>query len=572
MPRYALGLDGGGTSTKIALLVDDTVVLRQAYPAANLALIQTDDLQRLWQKIAADFPASPDAIGAFVAGCNSSARQNQLRSSLAQTWPGAEITVGSDLQAAHAGAFDDQDGILLVVGTGSGLLARLADQQLQLGGRGHIGGDTGSAYWLGARLLEYAFLEHDLEQAGGPIASRLLAHLCLNAIEDLATWSAQATKAEIASLAPLALATPSIPRERGAAYLAELVHAASQRIEQAAPAVAITGGLVQAKVSYYKQIADAIQAKVPQARIVQPVHDAAVGAALLAGQRCQHTQTTEPPVRRGLNNSPTEARNPRSHHLEQRSISELVELMTREDAYVHTALQKAQPHIVAALELLVPRYQAGGRLFYIGAGTSGRLGVLDASECPPTFNTPADRVQGIIAGGAPALHRSVESQEDSETAGITAMQQRGVSAADTVVGIAASGSTPFVLSALCEAHQIGAAAILITCNPHADFALPSPFVRIDLETGPEILTGSTRLKAGTATKLVLNQLTTITMIQSGKVIDNLMVDVKPSCQKLRLRLVSILHALTGLPPDVCQQRLAGHAWSIRRVLDDQALQ
>ena len=252
--------------------------------------------------------------------------------------------------------------------------------------------------------------------------------------------------------------------------------------------------------------------------------------------------------------------------LDQMRTPQLVDLMMAEDAYVWPAVKAARNEIVATLELLVPRYLAGGRLFYIGAGTSGRLGVLDASECPPTFCTPPERVQGIIAGGFPALHSSAESREDDVNAGVEALSQRQVGPLDTVVGIAASGSTPFVLGALREAAQRGAATALITCNPHATFSNEREFVRIALDTGPELLAGSTRLKAGTATKLVLNQLSTITMIQAGKVVENLMIDLRPSCEKLRRRLTRILCELTGENAESAKARLLTHDWDIRRCL------
>jgi N-acetylmuramic acid 6-phosphate etherase len=212
----------------------------------------------------------------------------------------------------------------------------------------------------------------------------------------------------------------------------------------------------------------------------------------------------------------------------------------------------------------VRAFEQGGRLFYAGAGTSGRLGVLDASECPPTFRTPRDMVQGIIAGGPTALWSSVEGAEDDATAGSRAVASRGVTRRDIVVGIAASGRTPFVWGALGEARRRGAATVLLCFNPHVTIARGErPTLVIAPDVGPEILTGSTRLKAGTATKIVLNVFTTLAMVRLGKVRSNLMIDVKASNTKLRDRAVRIVQELTKADHGAARAALEKTGWNIQ---------
>jgi N-acetylmuramic acid 6-phosphate etherase len=259
----------------------------------------------------------------------------------------------------------------------------------------------------------------------------------------------------------------------------------------------------------------------------------------------------------------TEQRNPRSHGLDKRSISELVDLFIKEERYVEKALAAQRVAIAKAATLVAKKLSSGGRLFYIGAGTSGRLGVVDASEMPPTFNAPPEQVQAIIAGGAAAVFRSQEGAEDARDTGVGELEGRGLTKRDVVCGIAASGQTPFVLAALDYARDLGAGTILLTCNPKRSIRVPVD-VEIDLPTGPEIVTGSTRMKAGTATKLVLNMLSTIAMVRLGRVQDNLMVNVQPTNDKLRARAVRLVQALTESTAAEAQDALEKTAW---RVID-----
>jgi len=256
-----------------------------------------------------------------------------------------------------------------------------------------------------------------------------------------------------------------------------------------------------------------------------------------------------------LENALTEQRNPASERLDAMSTAEIVDLMNQQDSLVPAAVHAAREAIARAVELITVAMRAGGRLFYVGAGTSGRLGVLDAAECPPTFGTDPEQVQGIIAGGREALVRAVEGAEDRAEDGAAAVREREFGAGDVLAGIAACGATPFVRGGLDEARRLGGGTILITCNPgHA--SLPNADVTIAVDVGPEVLTGSTRLKAGTATKLVLNTLTTATMVRLGKCYGNLMVDLRATNNKLRLRSVRILRQLCGLEEQAARDCLA----------------
>ena len=231
----------------------------------------------------------------------------------------------------------------------------------------------------------------------------------------------------------------------------------------------------------------------------------------------------------------TEQRNPRTERIDVASSLEIVDLLNAEDARVAPAAQRCRESIAQAIDLIVEALRGGGRLIYVGAGTSGRLGVLDAAECPPTFGTPPELVVGVIAGGYAALVKPVEGAEDDVNAGMAAMDDARVSGRDVVIGIAASGTTPFVRAALARAQTIGAKTGLISCSDPPAQLGDTCDVLILPEVGPEALTGSTRMKAGTVTKLVLNTLTTGAMIRLGKVYGNLMVDLTATSDKLRDR-------------------------------------
>ncbi|MFY0542886.1 N-acetylmuramic acid 6-phosphate etherase [Brevibacillus sp. H7] len=250
----------------------------------------------------------------------------------------------------------------------------------------------------------------------------------------------------------------------------------------------------------------------------------------------------------------TEMRNEASGRLDQMSSLEIVTLMNEEDKKVAHAVEKVLPEVARAVNLIAGALEKGGRLFYFGAGTSGRLGVLDAAECPPTYGTDPKLVQGVIAGGAAALLQAIEGAEDSSRLGREDVGRYGVQAGDVVVGISASGRTPYVSGALQEAKTQKAATISLTCNPASKMS-EIVDVAINVVVGPEVVTGSTRLKAGTATKMVLNMLTTASMVHLGKVYRNLMVNVQATNEKLKERARHIVKEVTGVSHAEAEQLL-----------------
>ena len=250
----------------------------------------------------------------------------------------------------------------------------------------------------------------------------------------------------------------------------------------------------------------------------------------------------------------TEQRNPNSMHVDSLSALEIVQLMNQEDKQVPLAIEKCLPQIAQAVECIVAAFQQGGRLVYIGAGTSGRLGVLDASECPPTFGVSPEMVKGIIAGGERALRHPIEGAEDSKEQAVIDLQTIQFSSKDVLVGIAASGRTPYVIGALEYAKSLGSATVSIASNPNSAMANIVD-IAIDTVVGPEVLTGSSRLKSGTAQKLVLNMLTTASMILMGKCYQNLMVDVQASNEKLKARAIHIVMQATDCDKALAEETL-----------------
>lgn len=246
-----------------------------------------------------------------------------------------------------------------------------------------------------------------------------------------------------------------------------------------------------------------------------------------------------------MSNLTTESVNPASTEIDKLSSLEFVNLMNSEDASVPAAVARQATHIARAIDVISDRIRNGGRLIYLGAGTSGRLGVLDASECPPTFSTPPEMIVGIIAGGYDALHSAAEGIEDYPDVAVDDLKQKDFSSKDVIVGIASSGRTPYVIGGLRYAKQIGAFAIGFSCNANSKLESVSDLMIVPI-VGPEVISGSTRMKAGTATKLVLNMLTTGAMVQLGKTYGNLMVDMKATNTKLVARAHRLASQLTGL--------------------------
>lgn len=261
----------------------------------------------------------------------------------------------------------------------------------------------------------------------------------------------------------------------------------------------------------------------------------------------------------------TEQRNPRTMDLDQLEVPELLARISAEDRTVPDAVATQLPWIAEAVEHVVSSFRRGGRLIYAGAGTSGRLGVLDASECPPTFGSDPDQVVGVIAGGFSAVLRAVEGAEDRREEGVKAVDDLDVGPADTVVGIAASRRTPFVVAAIERARERGAVTVYITCTPREEFTLPVD-VAICPEVGPEVLMGSTRMKSGTAQKLILNMISTAAFIRTGKAYENMMVDLMATSQKLVERSRRTVMTVTGVDHDKAAHAIAAAGKSVKTAI------
>lgn len=261
----------------------------------------------------------------------------------------------------------------------------------------------------------------------------------------------------------------------------------------------------------------------------------------------------------------TEANNANSAGIEQLSTLDMVRIINNEDKKVALAVEKALPQIAQAIDQISLRLRRGGRMIYLGAGTSGRLGLMDATECPPTYNTDPNMVIGLLAGGDAAFRYSSEGDEDNETLGVEDLKKIGLTEKDVVVGITASGRTPYVLGALAYGRQIGALCIGLACNENSETRQRSD-INIEVPVGPEIVTGSTRMKAGTAQKLVLNMLSTGTMIRLGKTYSNWMVDVRPTNHKLRVRARHIIKAVCHVDDQKAEELLAACDGEVKTVL------
>jgi N-acetylmuramic acid 6-phosphate etherase len=364
-----------------------------------------------------------------------------------------------------------------------------------------------------------------------------------------------------------------------------------------APKVVLMGGLFHRDSIYTHAFRRRLKKNLPDARVATAERPPELGAAWLAAELGDHVTFHSKLSQNEIDNlaaAVTEQRNPRSENLEKMSARQLVELFVEEEEFVQDALRGAIADLTRATEVVTESLRNRGRLFYVGAGSSGRIGVLDASEIPPSFGASPDVVQGVIAGGATALYRSVEGAEDEDRAGALVMDERGIKNSDVVIGITASGRTPFVLGAIGRAKSLGAKTILLTCNPAARAVVagvpaapkrgeggsPAEYeaasdalenvvvdLAIKLAVGPEVLTGSTRLKAGTATKVALNIISTAAMVALGKVRGNLMVDLHASSTKLRDRAVRVVAGLANCDYDSARNMLEASEWNLRAVVD-----
>ncbi len=577
-----LAIEGGGTKTEwILAQVQEggwEIKGRGLLPASNLKLASDAQLSALF----AALPGDVETVSVFLAGCGTEADRVRLGGLVGVRWPGARAVLGSDRESALAAAFGDGDGVVVIAGTGAAVHGRCEGRLEKAGGWGQLLGDRGSGYHLAMQGLRCVLSSYDLHGTVSPAAQTFLRTLGLNRLHELVDWVSAADKMAVAKLAPVVFEAARagdvemlrILRE-GARILAEYTEAVMARLERGNLPVRLFGGIFEHHLEYEEYFAEHLALRLPGAHVELCTVSGATGALWLATRPEVSTTLKIVGPAHGdaatvdaaeLAMAETEQRNSRSSQMDQLGTREMVRLFISEEEEVQRALAAEEANLERAVDVVAAALLAGGRLFYVGAGTSGRLGVLDASEIPPTFGVAPELVQGIIAGGASALHRAVEGAEDYAEAGGWAVAERGVHGGDVVCGIAASGRTPFVLGALAHARKAGAGTILLTCNPSRRRAKPPWDVEIDLPTGPELVTGSTRLKAGTASKLVLNILTTCAMVRMGKVRGNLMVNVRGTNDKLRLRAQRLVCEILSISLEEAVRLLELENWEVARVL------
>lgn len=607
-----LGVDGGASKTAAVLMDRDGRVLgRGQSGAANHHHVGVEGARRAlrtaMEAAVEQAGISWDRIGAItwaLAGVDRPQEYHLFTALAAAMVPDIPVRVENDAVAALVGGTGGRYGVVLIAGTG--MIAYGEDgrgNRARAGGWGHLL-EHGSAYDLARTALQAIADAADGTDLHTHLTARVLQALNLADPVDLLGWVYTPGRqvAEIAALAPLVLAEAEAGDPvaldvvaRAADALARAVDAVARRLNLGAQPfpLVLAGGLLTAGDFYRQVVTQAIQTRTPHARPCRPRADAAVGAALLALETLGHALDARLDV-----STPdadvwtTEEVNVLSRDLDLRTSLEVVGLMHVEDRRAVEAVRSVLPAIARAVDAIAARMRRGGRLIYVGAGTSGRLGVLDASECPPTFDTSPGRVAGLIAGGERALVSSQEAAEDDPDAGRRDVAGTKVGPRDSVVGITASGRTAYVIGAVEEARRRGALTLALVCNLPAPLADVADHVIAPL-VGPEVIAGSTRLKAGTAQKLVLNMLSTGVMVRLGKTYGNLMVDVRPENVKLQARgrrivaqacgiseeeagevlaasggdvKVAIVSTLAGCPPEVARAHLAERGGVVRAAL------
>jgi N-acetylmuramic acid 6-phosphate etherase len=589
---YVLGIECGGTrSTALFAQVSGREAVQIEAGAANLRLLSDPQLVQHFRQISnvhKRHPA-PQAVAIGMAGARTEGDRQRIRAAAEKVWPGARCYATNDLETALTAAESPQGRelprVLILSGTGSCCFGQtLEGKNARVGGWGHFLGDKGSSYEIGLRALKAVVYFYDRDGVWPKLGQTLLRSVQLNEPNELIGWTLNASKADVAALAVEVFKA----WRKGDKIASEILETAAdslatdgvdcaRRLVKKGVAVqfVLAGSTLLKQPEFTKEVERRLSKLWPKA-VVTPLTRSSVwgavemakklygtsGEAASLAQRPASITLRVPQLSSEL--PPTERRNPNSVNLDQLSVEEMISLMLREDEKIPAAIADEREKIAKAVRCITAAFKKGGRLFYAGAGTSGRLGVLDASECPPTFRTPPEMVQGIIAGGQAAIWKAVEGAEDDLQAGTEAIQFNGVTNKDVVVGIAASGRTPFVWGALIEAKKRKATTILLCFNPSLKVGSKDrPNIIIAPNVGPEVLTGSTRLKAGTATKLILNMLTTLAMVKLGKVISNLMIDLNPSNTKLRDRAVRIVQDITGADSDTAKDALEKSEWIVK---------
>ncbi len=575
MTPFVIGVDGGGSKTEAVIL--DVVGLelgRWRDGSSNLHIVGKQGVR---EALAASMQGAASAAGVdlsqaaavvwALAGAGRPDDARILRALQAELLPETPGRVVPDAVAALVGGVGARFGVVAISGTGMMVYGEDGrGASARAGGWGHLL-DGGSGYAIALDALRAIARADDGYDLPTRLTSRILSALQLPSPQHLISWlyAPERKPDQIAALAPWVLDEA----EAGDLMAVEAVLQAADALAAGVDAVArqlalkdafplvLSGGLLTGNAFYRAVVTQSIRTRVPAARPMPPRADAATGAALLALEMLKQPLPTD----KGLEQSDgeeiwaSEQRNVLTLDLDTRTTLELVGLMHLEDKRAVAAVRPVLPHIAAAIDAIAPRIKQGGRLIYVGAGTSGRLGVLDASECPPTFNSAPGQVVGVIAGGCRALTEAVEEAEDDPDSGAQAMRDLAIGPLDSVVGIAASGRTPYVMGALTEARGRGALTIALICNLPAPMSNLADYVLAPL-VGPEVIAGSTRLKAGTVQKLVLNMLSTGVMVRLGKTYGNLMVDVQQLNAKLQVRARRIVAQACHISEEEAQRVLA----------------
>ncbi len=574
---WFLAFDGGGTTTQAGLYAKDGTLAAEieggpSNPTAYGAQACAAALNTLANTLLRQCPGPLRGVAAGLSGINQTGGRQAMAEGLSARFGGAPVRVTDDIRpllAANAGA---NAALMVIAGTGSSVLSQNgAGTSLLTGGWGALLGDSGGAYALAERALRAAARAIDGHGPATDLAQRLPAAAGAADMTALAKSLARAPKDTVAALAPVVAEAAQAGDEVAfrcvnteAALLAQQTVAAWHKLALAEDTrVFIHGGMFQEDGPFVTSFAKALLEARPGAQIARPAY---TGHA--AVYRAFDGHLLPPGAFAEAEGGPageatplTEQAKPGATPLDTLSTLDIARTMNAEDATVAGAVEAQLPIIADVIDKAAAALRAGGRIIYAGAGTSGRLGVLDASECPPTFGVAQDRVIGLMAGGEAALRSSVEASEDDEDQAGRAIAriQPPVGRQDIVIGITASGTAPYVRALLRAAAAKEAHTVLLCCNPDAT-SRASQIIAIN--TGPEVLPGSTRLKAGTATKMVLNMISTGAMARAGYIYEGRMVHMRPINTKLRRRAVRIIHTLTGLTQVESHQVLEAADWHI----------
>ncbi|MDP6892729.1 MAG: N-acetylmuramic acid 6-phosphate etherase [Verrucomicrobiota bacterium] len=586
-----LGIECGATHT-VALFEQENKVTQAEFGPANIRLINKKQISHLLQEIAKTFP-KPKVIAIGMAGVRTATDQQLLHKAVEKAWPNTDlIHATNDLETALEADLNNKQTsrVLVLSGTGSCCYGKsINGSTSKLGGWGHILGDKSSGYEISLRALKACVFYLDRDGTWSTLGQRILHRLQLNSPDQLIDWAAKANKPEIAALAKEVFAAWA-KRDKiaidiidaAASTLAKDACACAKKLTSKTDSIRflLAGSVLIKQPKFAHMVAKSIRARRPGSQVGILKKESCWGSLELARKMAKQSpqKRSKTPFEQSsiipipdlalLDQAPTEQRHPLSINLDRMTLDQAIELFLNEDSQIPAAINEEKINIRKIIRWVVNAFKNDGRLFYCGAGTSGRLGILDASECPPTFRTDPEQVQGIIAGGFSAICQSVEGAEDDTNAGAEAIRFRGINKHDVFIGIAASGRTPFVWGGIWEANKRGAKTALLCFNPKLKIPQGNkPNIVINPKIGPELLTGSTRLKSGTATKLILNIITTMAMVQSGKVIGNLMVDLDPSNTKLRDRAVRIVQQLANADEQQARKTLEKNKWNVKKAIN-----